>query len=151
MVSPRARPYSSSGLTVQHVSHLRPLSWTWLPFLHVSSCPTPSGCRHCSVHHADQRIQTLHILCQHCLLQPEHNDKLVLWRYGRLANAVPPGWDRSRKADATEPSLANCNANPGFVPVASGGDSVVTQFCKSVSKLLASSSTLNHTLRVRWV
>ena len=25
---------------------------------------------------------------------------------------------------------ANCQANPSFVPVASGGDSVVTQFCE---------------------
>lgn len=28
---------------------------------------------------------------------------------------------------------ANCNANPTFQPIASGGDGVVTQFCKFTS------------------
>ncbi len=29
---------------------------------------------------------------------------------------------------------ANCDANPQFVPVASGGDGVITQFCESCTR-----------------
>lgn len=32
---------------------------------------------------------------------------------------------------------ANCNANPTFKPIASGGDGVETQFCECISLLVA--------------
>ena len=27
-------------------------------------------------------------------------------------------------------TIAKCDANPGFIPVASGGDGITSQFCK---------------------
>ena len=47
---------------------------------------------------------------------------------------------------------ANCNANPGFKPIASGGDGSTTQFCSSLSYNPAIKVWLDVTLiRVRWL
>ena len=47
---------------------------------------------------------------------------------------------------------ANCNANPGFKPIASGGDGSTTQFCLSLFYNPAIKVWLDVTLiRVRWL
>ena len=53
----------------------------------------------------------------------------LAWNCGGMSS-IPSGFHQSQR------TLANCNANPGFKPVASGGDGNAVQFCKSMRSLL---------------
>lgn len=64
-------------------------------------------------------LQALHPLCKCCLLQARKHLGMELRRYV----CVDHGEDKFLFL-----VKANCNANPGFRPTASGGDGAVTQF-----------------------
>ena len=87
-------------------------------------------------HPADPRsnrsLQVIYLLCEHCVLQPEYHNQLELWRYD--------SW-RLDKTLLNSLFLANCAANPDFIPVASGGDGSSTQFCKLKIELLSCGMT----------
>jgi hypothetical protein len=78
-------------------------------------------------HPADLRsnrsLQAIYLLCERCALQLEYHNQLELWRYDpwRLNEIL---------LNSHHVFLANCAANPDFIPVASGGDGASIQFCK---------------------
>lgn len=60
---------------------------------------------------------------------------MELWRYVHLKCYAPSGlWN----TDSLPFNQANCNANPGFKPVASGGNGNSIQYCKTLTSYIAS-------------
>ena len=68
-------------------------------------------------------LHSVHPLREHCVLQPFYDNKLELWWW------VSPRLLWSYNPDVLVVLLANCQANPDFQPVASGGDGDSTQYC----------------------
>lgn len=84
-----------------------------------------STSNHRSFYCSNRVLQAVHVLREHRILFSKHDDQLVLWWYvfgfiGFFAVG------RARQLIFT--ISANCQANPSFIPVASGGDGDGVQF-----------------------